>query len=235
MIPEPAPAPEMIELPGGEFLMGAGPEDKFAGDTERPAHRVRVAPFALGRFAVTVGEFRAFRPGHAPQDAPALPVVHVSWDEARAYTRWLTAAHARPFRLPGEAEWEYACRAGTATPFSSGSDLSLEQANYLYSETGERIGPGKRTPCGQYPPNALGFCDLHGNVCEWVEDLWHPHYFGAPADGRPWRESAPPGRRVVRGGAWDYLPRLLRSAWRDGVSGDSRRDNLGFRLAASGL
>jgi formylglycine-generating enzyme required for sulfatase activity len=104
-------------------------------------------------------------------------------------------------------------------------------ANFLLDENGTRIGLGHRTAVGSYPPNQFGLCDLHGNVCEWVEDTWHPNYHGAPADGTAW---IGPGddRHVVRGGAWDYLPRLLRSAWRDWRPADYRADNLGFRVAA---
>jgi formylglycine-generating enzyme required for sulfatase activity len=225
--------PELVGLPAGEFTMGETPGDKFATDTERPAHRVRFRrPFALGRFPVTAGEFGVFAPGAVPAD-PDLPAVRVSWEDARAYCAWLRTGTGRPYRLPTEAEWEYACRAGTDGPFATGGDLSRAQANYLYSEEGERIGPGAPTPAGRHPPNGFGLEDLHGNVCEWVEDAWHPDYAGAPADGSAWLEGGDPRRRVIRGGAWDLLPRLLRSAWRDGLGAGVRRDNLGFRLALS--
>ena len=222
-------APWMVTIPGGEFVMGAGAGDKFANDTERPAHRVEVATFALSRFPVTVGEFRAFRESHAPGDDDELPAVEVSWDDARDFCKWLPG---RQWRLPSEAEWEYACRAGSAGPFTFGSEITPADANFLYSERGERIGRGARTKCGELPANAFGLCDVHGNVCEWVADVWHATYAGAPADGAAWLEGDP-ALRVIRGGAWDYLPRLLRSAWRDGLPASARRDNLGFRIATS--
>lgn len=232
MICEPQLAPGLVEIPAGVFMMGETIDDKFATDTERPAHRVVFArPFALGRYPVTVGEYRAFVPAHAPGEDSDLPVVNVSWDDARAFCVWRRGQTGRPHRLPSEAEWEYACRAGTRTPFTSGNDLSLREANFLYSENGERIGVGTRTPVGCYAPNAFGLYDLHGNVCEWVEDAWHPDYAGAPADGSAWLDGGDPARRVIRGGAWDYLPRLLRSAWRDALPCAHRRDNTGFRLA----
>ena len=226
------PQPDLVVIPAGVFLMGARGGDKFATDTERPAHRVTIArAFALGRFPVTAGEYRRFRPGHDPGGEPDLPAVGISWDEARAFCAWLGEQTGAGYRLPSEAEWEYACRAGGSGPFATGGDLAPDDANYLYAEDGRPVGPGGRTAAGRYPANAFGLCDLHGNVCEWVEDAWHPDYAGAPADGAPWREPTDGDRRVIRGGAWDYLPRLLRCAWRDSLPRTQRRDNVGFRLA----
>jgi formylglycine-generating enzyme required for sulfatase activity len=234
MIPDLVAAPAVIRVPPGRFMMGATADDKFATDTERPTHSVMIVrPFSLGRCPVTVGEYRAFAPAHAPEEDPDWPVVGVSWDDARMYCSWLRAETGRAFRLPTEAEWEYACRAGTIAPFETGDEISTDRANFLYAEHGERIGLGRRTPVGGYPPNSFGLHDLHGNVCEWVEDLWHPDYAGAPADGSTWLAADGSGPRVIRGGAWDYLPRLLRSAWRDSLPPTRRRDNVGFRVAAS--
>jgi formylglycine-generating enzyme required for sulfatase activity len=196
---------------------------------------VDVAPFALARFPVTVAEFRASCPKHAADGETELPVVNVDWHDARAYCDWLSDTTGHNYRLPSEAEWEYACRAGSEGLFAFGPEIHSSQANFLYSESGERIGPGGRTPCGAHPANAFGFYDMHGNVCEWVEDMWHPNYVGAPADGLPWQTAPSPTLRVIRGGAWDYLPRLLRSAWRDGLGETKRRDNVGFRVATSDL
>ena len=227
--------PLMIELPAGEFIMGEHAGDKFVNDTERPAHRVRIPPgLALGCFPVTVGEYRHFCPGHAPDEADDLPVVRVNWHEACAYCKWLTGQTGRACRLPSEAEWEYACRAGGQTPFTGGDEITPAQANYLYDESGLRVGLGHRTPVGSYPPNQFGLHDLHGNISEWVADAWHPNYIGVPEDGRAWVETGD-DRRVVRGGAWDYLPRLLRSAWRDWRPADQRADNIGFRVVSRDL
>ena len=224
-------APWMVLLPSDEFMMGENPADKFANGTERPAHRVNFAErFALGKFPVTVGEFRRFRPGHWPDDDEPLPVVQINWHDAAAYCGWLAEKTNRPYRLPGEAEWEFACRAGSRTPFSSGSSITTASANFLYDENGLRTGLGHRTPVGNYPANAFGLHDFHGNVCEWVADAWHPDYIGAPADGSAWMDGHHHSR-VIRGGAWDYLPSLLRSSWRDRREANFHADNLGFRVA----
>ena len=227
--------PQLVRLPAGAFVMGENDDDKFANDTERPAHLVTFpSPFALGKFPVTVGEFRRFRPGHAPEEQGDWPVVHVNWHEANSYCDWLSKQSGLVFRLPSEAEWEYACRAGTRTPFAGGNEISTAEANYLYDESGAGIGLGARTPVGSYSPNAFGLHDLHGNVCEWVADSWHPDYLEAPTDGRA-RVGPRDSRRVIRGGAWDYLPRLLRSAWRDWRPMDYGADNVGFRVATGDL
>jgi formylglycine-generating enzyme required for sulfatase activity len=248
MICETQLAPTLVELPPGSFIMGATDDDKFVTDTERPAHRVAIANrFALGRFPVTVGEYRAFAPRHAPGEDPDWPVVNVSWDDAQAYCAWLASIAGQPFRLPSEAEWEYACRAGTRASFVDGDQITPREANFLYAEDGQRIGLGRRTPAGRYAPNAFGLYDLLGNVCEWTEDAWHRNYAGAPGDGSAWlaaassteltasvpehRVTCGEPRRTIRGGAWDYLPRLLRSAWRDSLPRTHHRDNVGFRLA----
>jgi formylglycine-generating enzyme required for sulfatase activity len=223
----------MTNLPAGAFIMGENAGDKFTTDTERPAHRVCLAEtFAIGSFPVTVGEFQRFDSRHAPDEAEDLPVVRVSWLDATAYCEWLTEQTGRTYRLPSEAEWEFACRAGTRTPFSVGDEITTAEANFLYDEIGMRVGLGSRARVGSFPSNPFGLHDLHGNVCEWVADSWHPGYDGAPTNGSAWVE---PGyeRRVIRGGAWDYLPRLLRSAWRDWRSADFRADNIGFRVATS--
>jgi len=226
--------PAMVELPAGEFVMGENQGDKFANDTERPTHTVKFqSPFALGKFPVTVGEFAKFQPAHS-KDADKLPVVRASWDDAVAYCEWLTFKTGRQYRLPTEAEWEFACRAGSLRPFATGDEISTDDANFLYDESGVSVGLGHRTPVGDFLANQFGLHDLHGNVCEWVADSWHPNYVGAPADGSAWcgiRDDW----RVIRGGAWDYLPRLLRSSWRDWRLANQRADNIGFRVATSDL
>ena len=223
--------PLMVELPSGDFVMGENDGDKFANDTERPPHRVHM-PYgiSIGHCSVTVGEYRHFLSHHAPGEQEDLPVVNVTWHDARAYCAWLTRMTERAYRLPSEAEWEFACRAGSRAAFSWGDDITPSHANYLYDETGAKVGPGRRMPVGSYPPNSFGLCDFHGNVCEWVEDTWHPNYLDAPDDSSAWVNPADPGK-VIRGGAWDYLPRLLRSPWRDWNFAETRRDNLGFRVA----
>jgi formylglycine-generating enzyme required for sulfatase activity len=232
MIAERRLAPDWVTLPSGTFVMGESPDDKFATDTERPAHTVALPrAFALARFPVTVSDYRAFAPEHAPGDNPEWPAVNVSWDEANAYCAWGRRETGAAWRLPTEAEWEYACRSGHRAAFAGTDELTTADANFLYAEDGRRVGPGGRTAAGRYAPNGFGLFDLLGNVCEWVADAWHPDFWGAPSDGSPWLDDGP--RRVIRGGAWDYLPRLLRCAWRDALPRGSRRDNVGFRLALS--
>jgi formylglycine-generating enzyme required for sulfatase activity len=209
-----------IVIPAGRFRMGGVPEDKFVSAVELPRHEVAVAAFELARVPVTRGEWF----GGEVAD-PELPVTGISFGEAEAFAR------RHGCRLPSEAEWEYACRAGSATVFSHASDLGVADANFLYDENGVAVGRGAVMPVGSHPLNAFGLHDLLGNVCEWTADLWHPGYEGAPCDGSPWLDDAAPGRRVIRGGAWDHLPRLLRASWRDWAPESARWDNLGFRLA----
>lgn len=218
---------DLVAIPAGEFLMGENANDKFANDTERPQHRVWVSAFSLGRAPVTIGEFRRFRENHEPGLPDDWPAASISWDDAQAYCQWLGDG----VRLPSEAEWEYAARAGSQTPYPWGEMIDPARANYFYSEQGQRVGLGHRTPAGTYPPNRFGISDLCGNVCEWTEDTWHPSYPGAPDDGSPWVGDISNPLRVIRGGAWDYLPRLLRVSWRDAYPQFKIRDNLGFRIA----
>ena len=226
--------PVMVQLSAEEFLMGENPGDKFANDTERPAHRVKFAsPFALAKFPVTVGEFSKFN-GRSMAEPDGLPVVRVSWHDAVSYCEWLTIETGRHYRLASEAEWEFACRAGSRSPFCTGNEIGTADANFLYDENGARVGVGRRTPVGSFPTNQFGLCDMHGNVCEWIADSWHPDYIGAPADGSAWLAEGD-DRKVIRGGAWDYLPRLLRSSWRDWRVAGHLADNIGFRVATSEL
>lgn len=219
--------PSWVEIPAGSFLMGGVPDDKFVSAVELPRHEVRIeTPFALGVFPVTRGEWF-----ETEVLDPDLPVTGVDFNEIQGYMNRLTQTQGRPFRLPSEAEWEYACRAGSDTVFPNGGNLEPAQANYLYEESGETIGRGTPSPKGFYPPNAFGLHDMLGNVCEWTEDVWHPDFYGAPADGSPRLQGAKPDSRVIRGGAWDHLPRVLRASWRDWAPESASWDNLGFRIA----
>lgn len=219
--------PDFVVIPAGEFLMGENDGDKFTNDTERPRHAVRIESFELARAPVTLGEYRLFRPGHEPGLPDSWPAAMVSWEDATAYCTRLGDG----CRLPTEAEWEYAARAGSPSHYPWGDLISPSKANYYYTEQGGKVGCGHRTPPGSFPPNAFGLFDMMGNVCEWTADIWHPDYQGAPATGEPWKGDDVYGRHVLRGGAWDYLPRLLRVSWRDYLPSSSRRDNVGFRIA----
>jgi len=227
-----AGGPVMIDIPPGWFTMGENPGDKFSTEIERPAHEVSIPPgLALSVAPITFGEYRDFRPGYLLEETPELPAVHISWVDAAEYCAALSLKTSRPYRLPSESEWEFACRAGSVAAFAYGDELTPVLANYLYAENGRRVGQGRRTPSGAYPPNGFGLHDVHGNVSEWVADCWHPSYAGAPAEGSAWNGGGE--LRVIRGGAWNDLPRTLRCSHRDCLPRDCRRDNVGFRIAVT--
>ena len=170
------------------------------------------------------------------------PVEWVSWYEAVEFCDRLTIQTNRHYRLPTEAEWEYACRAGTTTPFHFGETLSTDYANY--DGSGEKYGaygPGDRgdyrqttTPIDHFEgANAYGLHDMHGNVLEWCQDHWHGNYAGAPKDGRAWLTENESAARVRRGGAWFNNPRNCRSAYRNNDDPDNRTDDIGFRVSCS--
>jgi Sulfatase-modifying factor enzyme 1/TIR domain len=218
--------PEMVALPTGEFQMGSPNEQ------ERPQHRVMIGyRFAIGRHPVTFAEYDHFcdvtkreRPQDEGWGRGRRPVINVSWFDAQAYCEWLAKETGRLYRLPSEAEWEYACRAGTTTSYSWGDEITSEKANY----------GSKTIEVGLYPANAWGLCDMHGNVWEWVEDVWHESYYGAPTDGSAWtdgegNESSP--FHVIRGGSWDFDPGYLRSAIRLKYYPDYRIYHVGLRVS----
>lgn len=250
--------PELVLLPVGRFLMGSGDEERAqalrAGARpawlarEAPAHPVVISDvLAMARHPVSVGQWRAFArdtnwkpggtvnwvaPGFGQDDTH--PVVGVSWHDAQLYVRWLSVRTGKAYRLPTEAEWEYACRAGSGTAFSFGDAIAPGLANYdcRFAWNGPVGAEPRRgtSPAGSYPPNAWGLCDMHGNVWEWVQDTLHDNYEGAPADGRAWEEGGDPNRRVLRGGSWLYHPRYLRSAVRNGFNASLSNDKVGFRV-----
>ena len=256
--------PEMAALPGGEFQMGARPDEKGKSVyNEEPRHTVSVPPFAIGKYEVTVAEYQFFTeetgrstargcqvwnkgswekagnkdwqdPGF-PQDHRS-PVVCVSWPDAQAYAAWLSKRTGKHYRLPSEAEWEYAARAGTATRFWWGDHLADGKANCL--NCGLLWAADQPAPVGRFVPNFFGLHDINGNVWEWVGDCWHKSYIGAPDDGDQWTEQggegAEPGdcsRRVQRGGAWLERDDTLRSANRLQDNAENRKSSVGFRVA----
>jgi formylglycine-generating enzyme required for sulfatase activity len=242
-------APEMVVVPSGAFMMGTAQAEidtlckESPGDAsyfrgEGPQHKVSIAqPFAVGRFAVTRGEYAAFtkESGHAVPDYPLFaqddshPVVCVSWDDAKAYTKWLSGKTDKNYRLLSEAEWEYACRAGTSTPFWWSASISTEQANFFgkIKNGGYRLGT---VPVKSFQPNSWGLYQVHGNVLEYCEDCWNERYDGAPADGSAWT-AGNCEFRPMRGGSWFYCPRNVRAASRYRCSAGLRYHGVGFRLA----
>ncbi len=224
--------PEMVVVPAGKFRMG---DMDGAGDaTEKPVHGVDIGrAFAIGRFPVTFEEYDRYaaatgivRPGDGGWGRGERPVIIVSWECAQEYVRWLSAETGAHYRLPTEAEWEYAARAGSETAYPWGDEIDASNANFLGPG-----GPAKTTPVDSYPPNDLGLHDMHGNVWEWVEDAWHDNYAGAPSDGSAWVTGADPGVRVLRGGSWYTYGGKLRSASRNWFTATGRNVSFGFRLA----
>ncbi|MBN8519487.1 MAG: SUMF1/EgtB/PvdO family nonheme iron enzyme [Candidatus Accumulibacter sp.] len=236
--------PLMVVVPAGRFVMGSpANEPQRAGD-EGPLHEVRIAqPFALGVYAVTFDDYDLYvaaSGGRQPADngwgRARRPVLDVSWHDALAYCRWLQEETGRAYRLPSEAEWEYACRAGTTTPFHCGHRLTTALANFdgnhTYNGSAKGEYRGQTLPVGSFPANAFGLYDMHGNVWEWCADAWHDSYQGAPTDGSPWDNGKASGNvpRVLRGGSWLDDPGYCRAAWRCHLASDVRKDYLGFRV-----
>jgi eukaryotic-like serine/threonine-protein kinase len=234
---------EMVQIPGGTFLMGAPASEADSLPAERPQHHVTVPGFFLGKHAVTIEQWLAVM-GALPPRMQALdaafmastrqPVVRVSWDDADGFCTQLSRIGGRDYRLPSEAEWEYACRAGTTGPFAFGETITPEVAHY--EPPGATAAGGNRAttiPVGSLGvANGFGLFDMHGNVWEWCRDIWHSSYDGAPADGSAWRSGGDERTRVLRGGGWAAAPSLCRAAARS-LSGESsvRSREIGFRLA----
>ncbi len=226
------PGPELLALRGGSYrrgdLQGDGDGD------EKPPVDIQVPPFAIGIYEVTFEEYDRFcdstgrdRPDDAGWGRGRRPVVNVSWDDAVAYTEWLSRQTGQRYRLPSDAEWEFAARAGTGTRFWWGNEVDEDRANC--AGCGGLWGGEKSSEVGRYPPNPFGLHDTAGNVFEWVADCWNDSFAEAPTDGRP-LEKPGCGIRVIRGGAWSFPPKEVRSAnrWRDFQPRTS--DDTGFRV-----
>ncbi len=242
--------PEMVTVPAGEFLMGSAESELGRSKDEGPQHKVAITqPFAAGKFEVTFSEWDScvaeggcsYKPGDEGWGRGRRPVINVSWNDAIQYTAWLSKKTGKPYRLLTEAEWEYAARGTTKisdphTAFSTGATINYRQANYDANFTYASGPPGlyrqKTQDVGSFPRNAFGLYDMHGNVWEWVQDCYKPSYEGAPGDGSA-VISADCNFHILRGGSWNYYPRLLRSAYRYGTPPDVRMNNAGFRIARS--
>ena len=240
-----ANCPEMVPIPAGEFTMGSPSSELYRGPEAQ--HRVTIGkPFAISKYEITFAQWDACVAdggcgGHMPDDQGwgrgNLPVVGVTWDDAKSYAAWLSRKTGKSYRLPSEAEWEYSARAGTTTPFSFGATITTEQANYDGS-TGYGNGPAgvnrqKTVPVGSFPPNAFGLHDMHGNVWEWTQDCWSDEYAAdAPANGGPY-ERANCGGRVLRGGSWEDYPGDVRAAARVASNAEEQSWSDGFRVVRS--
>lgn len=227
--------PEMAWIPGGRFLMGCVSAHEYCDAEEFPVHEVRVETFELGKYEVTFEEYDRFtaatgrkRVNDESWGRGRRPVINVSWEDAAAYTRWLSERTGERYRLPTEAEWEYAARAGSVTAYSWGNEIGRNRASC--DGCGSQSDYGETVPVGSFGANLWGLYDMHGNVREWVQDCWNSHYHGAPTDGSA-RESGDCSLRVLRGGSWADFPMDLRSAYRDWTNPSVRISSIGFRVA----
>ena len=230
------PIREMVVIPAGSFQMGCVSGINCSYD-EKPVHEVKIDSFAMSKYEVTFKEYDVFtdatgreRVDNEGWGRGLRPVVNVSWYDAMAYTEWLSEQTGDRYRLPTEAEWEYAARAGTETAYSWGDSIGRNRAN---CDGCASLWDGERTALvGSFKANGWGLYDMHGNAGEWVQDCWNANYEGAPTDGTAWL-SGDCGRRVVRGGSWNLYPRHLRSAYRLRSTTENRNRNFGFRIARS--
>jgi formylglycine-generating enzyme required for sulfatase activity len=237
---------EMVTIPGGYFEMGS-PETEGGRDLhESPLHFVNISPFALSRFLITQAQWKAI--AALPKIKRALnlypsdfegddrPVEQISWYDAIEFCARLSHKTGQAYRLPSEAEWEYACRAGTTTPFHFGETITSDLANYDGNYT-YRSGTAGVYRQGTTPrisiANPFGLSDMHGNLWEWCADAWHDTYEGAPTDGSVWEAEEGATYRVLRGGAWYCLPELCRSAQRHWNQPDLAGSGIGFRVVCA--
>jgi formylglycine-generating enzyme required for sulfatase activity len=250
---------EMVAIPSGSFVMGASEEEEDSISRERPQHLVNVPAFFMGKYPITQAQYEAVM-GTNPSrfkdkaDSASRPVEQVSWEDAQTFCRKLSELTEREYRLPSEAQWEYACRAMPSPPlplsegeggkkiyppFHFGETISTELANYngkyIYGigEKGEYRD--ETTPVGYFKvANEFGLYDMHGNVWEWCEDDWHDNYEGAPTDGSAWIDAkskeSNKTSHPLRGGSWFSAPLNARSAYRRNVHLDSRGNHIGFRV-----
>ncbi|MFP4007156.1 MAG: SUMF1/EgtB/PvdO family nonheme iron enzyme [Spirulinaceae cyanobacterium] len=255
---------DMVYIPGGTFIMGAPKSEKGSQDNERPQHKVTVQPFWMGKYAITQKQWRQLtnlpklqrdlEPNPSRFKGDNRPVEKVNWYDAVEFCARLSVTTNRQYCLPSEAQWEYACRAGTTTPFHLGETITTEitnyNGNYTYADEPKGEYRQETAPVGSFPPNSFGLCEMHGNVWEWCADPRHDNYNGAPTDGKVWDEKCNDNRyqnyaeyltdmlndksnKILRGGSWDHFPWYCRSAYRNYSYPDGRVNiyfNYGFRV-----
>ncbi|VXD17207.1 Serine/threonine protein kinase (fragment) [Planktothrix serta PCC 8927] len=223
---------DLVVIPAGTFLMGSPSNEPHRSKSEEPQHTVNIASFLIGQYAVTQAQWRAVaglpkrqidlkpNPSIFSFKGDNLPVENVSWWKAVEFCDRLSQFTGRTYRLPSEAEWEYACRAGTTTTFYFGKTITTDLVNYdgerfhCYGSWSKSKGifREKTTVVGSFPPNAFGLYDMHGNLWEWCADPWHKNYQGAPTDGSVWESGGNTRYRVMRGGSWGNGASYCRSA-----------------------
>ncbi|MCG5058923.1 MAG: formylglycine-generating enzyme family protein [Limnoraphis sp. WC205] len=238
---------EMVLIPGGTFVMGAPEDEPESRDNERPQHEVTLKPFYMGRYTVTQAQWRIvanypeieqqLNPDPSRFKGDNRPVESVSWYDAIEFCQRLSAHTGREYKLPSEAQWEYACRAGTKTPFHFGEMIATDLANYrgtsIYHTSPQGEYRNQTTEVGNFPANVWGLHDMHGNVWEWCEDDWHNNYEDSPDDGSAWLSGntrTTDTTKPLRGGSWLGKPRNCRSAYRIYVNPGDVNFNLGFRV-----
>ena len=228
---------EMIAIPGGTFWMGSPANEAERDSDEGPQHQVTVPNFFMGKYPLTQAQYQAII-GHNPYyfKGNNRPVENVSWDDAVLFCQKLSQRTGKNYRLPSEAEWEYACRAGTKTPFSFGDNITTDLVNYNGTYPYKSAPKGKyreqTTDVGTFPPNPFGLYDMHGNVWEWCEDDWHENYIDAPTDGSAWNSQSGSNTKPLRSGSWYSDARSCRSAARTRLSRAFRSSRYGFRVVS---
>ena len=231
---------EMVTIPGGQFLMGSSEDSLQAYDNEKPQHLVKLKPFLMSKYLITQAQWQAvaslnsvdFPLNSQPSRNCGAdhPVEQVSWYEAVEFCERLSKQTKRKYRLPSEAEWEYACRARTTTPFSCGEKLPSNLANCHEKTLPSKLIAGT-TPVGAFGfSNGFDLYDMHGNVYEWCLDYWHDDYDGALTDGSAWLSLNETQERVIRGGFWHSYPQHCRCAYRDSFEPNQKSSTIGFRI-----
>ena len=239
---------DMILIPAGTFVMGSPEDELERSEAEGPQHEVTLSSFFMERYLVTQAQWyfvaglsqvkQELDPDPSRFKGKNHPVENVSWYDAMEFCDRLAKHIGRPYRLPSEAEWEYACRSGATTPFYFGKTLTTDLANYdgnyAYNDGPKGKNRRESTTVDHFDiANAFGLCDMHGNVDEWCHDHWHESYEGAPIDGSSWLSENEDANRVLRGGAWDSNPKYCRAAYRYNNSPGIRYDIIGFRVVCS--
>jgi formylglycine-generating enzyme required for sulfatase activity len=228
---------EMVEIPGGTFMMGSPANEAERDSDESPKHQVTVPSFCMGKYELTQAQYQAIM-GNNPANFKGnnRPVENVSWDDAVAFCQKLSQRTGKKYRLPSEAEWEYACRAGTTTPFYFGESITPElvnyDGNYPYASAPKGQYRQQTTDVGTFPPNAFGLYDMHGNVLEWCQDDYQENYINAPTDGSA-STVLSATYKLLRGGSWFNYARYCRSANRAWGLRDARINYYGFRVVSS--
>ncbi|WP_299412013.1 formylglycine-generating enzyme family protein [Acaryochloris sp. IP29b_bin.148] len=237
----------MVAVPSGRFWMGAAPTEAQTQSYEFPRHRVKLPRFFLSQYPITQAQWAAVatlpKIRYDLNSSPSYfqgkdrPVESVSWLEAVEFCDRISQQTGRHYQLPSEAQWEYACRAGTRTPFNTGETITSQLADYMGTTPyrAEAIGDYRQSTMavGRLSANAFGLYDMHGNVWEWCADVWHANYRGAPRHGQGWASSRPSQRRTIRGGSWLNSPAQIRSASRSGYDQTALNRTIGFRVSLS--